>query len=186
MLPLSTAISRRARSSRPHCRAVRHFSIRPYVRLTLTRGWAGRRNPPCHATDGVALSRKDPQGLMSPLLNGWTASDEGALPTGKKLHADDTQFPVLAPRQHEERVRSPVRLRRDDRRSSLKEPAAVWFDYLSDRKASIHRPVSPRSKASWKRMATVASTRCKQVAKFIGQLAGITPGDSTTKLTQAR
>jgi transposase len=54
-----------------------------------------------------------------------------------KLHADDTPIPVLAPGNKKAKTGRLWVYVRDDTRSGLTEPAAVWFAYSPDRKG-IH------------------------------------------------
>src|SRR3546814_3027081 len=53
---------------------------------------------------------------------------------GKKVHADDTPVPVLAPGRGKTRTGRLWTYVRDDRAAASEQPAAVWFGYSPDRK----------------------------------------------------
>jgi transposase len=92
------------------------------------------------ARDGVTLDRASMGrwvGRCEELCRPLTEALRRYTMAGKKLHADDTPIPVLAPGNKKTRTGRLWVYVRDDRRSGSNEPAAVWFDYSSDRKG-IH------------------------------------------------
>jgi transposase len=92
------------------------------------------------ARDGVTLDRASMGrwvGQCEELCRPLTEALRRYTMAGTKLHADDTPIPVLAPGNKKTRTGRLWVYVRDDRRSGSNEPAAVWFDYSSDRKG-IH------------------------------------------------
>jgi len=92
------------------------------------------------ARDGVTLDRASMGrwlGQCEELCRPLTEALRRYTMAGTKLHADDSPIPVLAPGNKKTRTGRLWVYVRDDRRAGSTEPAAVWFDYSSDRKG-IH------------------------------------------------
>jgi transposase len=90
-----------------------------------------------YAREGVELDRAllaDWVGASSALLRPLVDAIHRYVLCAKKLHADDTPIPVLAPGNGKTKTARLWTYVRDDRPSGSAEPAAVWFAYSPDRK----------------------------------------------------
>jgi transposase len=100
------------------------------------------RQSEIYARQGVEISRSTLAGwvgaasdLLSPLVD---AIQKHVL-TGRKLHADDTPIPVLAPGNGKTKTGRLWTYVRDDRPAGEDTPPAVWFAYSEDRKGEHPR-----------------------------------------------
>lgn len=93
-----------------------------------------------YAREGVELERAllaHWVGAASALLRPLVDAIRRHVLAGRKLHADDTPIPVLAPGNGKTRTARLWTYVRDDRSAGDPTPAAVWFAYTPDRKG-IH------------------------------------------------
>ena len=93
-----------------------------------------------YAREGVELERAllaNWVGATSALLRPLVDAIRRHVLAGRKLHADDTPIPVLAPGNGKTRTARLWTYVRDDRSAGDATPAAVWFAYTPDRKG-IH------------------------------------------------
>jgi len=100
------------------------------------------RQSEIYARQGVDIGRSTLAGwvgaaseLLSPLVDAL----RNHVLSGKKIHADDTPVPVLAPGNGKTRTGRLWTYVRDDRPAGLKSPPAVWFAYSADRKGEHPR-----------------------------------------------
>ena len=100
------------------------------------------RQSEIYARQGVAISRSTMAGwvggasdLLSPLVD---AIQKHVL-AGRKLHADDTPMPVLAPGNGKTKTGRLWTYVRDDRPAGEVAPPAVWFAYSEDRRGEHPR-----------------------------------------------
>jgi len=95
------------------------------------------RQSEIYAREGVELDRStlaDWVGGTSQLLEPLVEELRRHVMAAKKLHADDTPVPVLAPGNGKTKTGRLWTYVRDDRPAGDKTPAAVWFAYSPDRK----------------------------------------------------
>ncbi len=93
-----------------------------------------------YAREGVELERAllaNWVGAASALLRPLVDAIRRHVLAGRKLHADDTPIPVLAPGNGKTKTARLWTYVRDDRGAGDVTPAAVWFAYTPDRKG-IH------------------------------------------------
>lgn len=93
-----------------------------------------------YAREGVELERAllaNWVGAASALLRPLVDAIRRHVLAGRKLHADDTPIPVLAPGNGKTKTARLWTYVRDDRSAGDMAPAAVWFAYTPDRKG-IH------------------------------------------------
>jgi transposase len=93
-----------------------------------------------YAREGVELERAllaNWVGATSALLRPLVDAIRRHVLAGRKLHADDTPIPVLAPGNGKTKTARLWTYVRDDRSAGDVTPAAVWFAYTPDRKG-IH------------------------------------------------
>ncbi|MES2127311.1 MAG: IS66 family transposase [Pseudomonadota bacterium] len=93
-----------------------------------------------YAREGVELERAllaNWVGAASALLRPLVDAIRRHVLAGRKLHADDTPIPVLAPGNGKTKTARLWTYVRDDRSAGDIAPAAVWFAYTPDRKG-IH------------------------------------------------
>jgi transposase len=93
-----------------------------------------------YAREGVELERSllaNWVGAASALLRPLVDAIRRHVLAGRKLHADDTPIPVLAPGNGKTKTARLWTYVRDDRAGGDATPAAVWFAYTPDRKG-IH------------------------------------------------
>ena len=100
------------------------------------------RQSDIYARQGVAIERSTLAGwvgassaLLDPLVD---ALREHVL-TGRKIHADDTPLPVLAPGTGKTKTARLWTYVRDERPAGEKTAPAVWFAYAEDRKGEHPR-----------------------------------------------
>ena len=98
------------------------------------------RQSEIYARQGVEISRSTLAGwvgaasdLLSPLVD---AIQKHVL-AGRKLHADDTPMPVLAPGNGKTKTGRLWTYVRDERPRGEQTAPAVWFAYSEDRKGNI-------------------------------------------------
>ena len=99
-----------------------------------------------------------------------------------KLHADDIPVPVLAPGLGKTKTGRLWTYVRDDRSAGDRTPAAVWFAYSPDRKASTHNRICATSPVHCKQMVTLALIGSTKQAAFGKRRAGRTYEESFTIL----
>ena len=95
------------------------------------------RQSAIYARHGVTLSRStlaDWVAGSSQLLRPLVQALHRYVMSGRKVHADDTPVPVLAPGRGKTRTGRLWTYVRDDRAAASAQPAAVWFGYSPDRK----------------------------------------------------
>ena len=95
------------------------------------------RQSEIYAREGVELERStlaDWVGGTSALLGPLVEALRRHVMNAKKLHADDTPVPVLAPGNGKTKTGRLWTYVRDDRPAGDATPAAVWFAYTPDRK----------------------------------------------------
>jgi transposase len=100
------------------------------------------RQSEIYARQGVDIGRSTLAGwvgaaseLLSPLVDAL----RNHVLSGKKIHADDTPVPVLAPGNGKTRTGRLWTYVRDDRPAGDNRPPAVWFAYSADRKGEHPR-----------------------------------------------
>jgi transposase len=100
------------------------------------------RQSEIYARQGVEISRSTLAGwvgassdLLAPLVDAIQKHVLG----GRKLHADDTPMPVLAPGNGKTKTGRLWTYVRDDRPAGEQTPPAVWFAYSADRKGEHPR-----------------------------------------------
>jgi transposase len=95
------------------------------------------RQAEIYARDGVELERStlaDWVGGVSELLKPLQEALRQYVMSGRKLHADDTPVPVLAPGEGKTKVGRLWTYMRDDRPAGDMAAPAVWFTYSPDRR----------------------------------------------------
>jgi transposase len=95
------------------------------------------RQSEIYARQGVEISRSTMAGWVgaaSDLLGPLVEAIGKHVFAGRKLHADDTPMPVLAPGNGKTKTGRLWTYVRDDRSAGDHTPAAVWFAYSEDRK----------------------------------------------------
>jgi transposase len=100
------------------------------------------RQSEIYARQGVEISRSTLAGWVgaaSDLLAPLVAAIQKHILAGRKLHADDTPMPVLAPGNGKTRTGRLWTYVRDDRPAGEETAAAVWFAYSEDRKGEHPR-----------------------------------------------
>ena len=100
------------------------------------------RQSEIYARQGVEISRSTLAGWVgaaSDLLAPLVAAIQKHVLAGRKLHADDTPMPVLAPGNGKTRTGRLWTYVRDDRPAGEETAAAVWFAYSEDRKGEHPR-----------------------------------------------
>lgn len=100
------------------------------------------RQSAIYARSGLALDRSllaewvgHCHALLSPLVD----SIRRYVLSGRKVHADDTPLPVLAPGKGQTKTARLWAYVRDDRPAGSGDPPAVWFAYSEDRKGQHPR-----------------------------------------------
>ena len=100
------------------------------------------RQTEMYAREGVELERStlaDWVGATSRLLEPLVEALRRHVMSARKLHADDTPVPVLAPGNGKTKTGRLWTYVRDDRPAGDNTPAAVWFAYSPDRKGEHPR-----------------------------------------------
>ena len=100
------------------------------------------RQSEIYARQGVEISRSTLAGWVgaaSDLLEPLVAAIQKHVLAGRKLHADDTPMPVLAPGSGKTRTARLWTYVRDDRPAGDEAAPAVWFAYSADRKGEHPR-----------------------------------------------
>jgi transposase len=100
------------------------------------------RQSQIYARDGIELDRStlaDWAGSASSLLDPLLAALEDYVMAARKLHADDTPIPVLAPGTGKTKTGRLWAYLRDDRAAGSTDPPAVLFRYSPDRKGERPR-----------------------------------------------
>ena len=100
------------------------------------------RQSEIYARQGVEISRSTLAGWVgatSDLLEPLVSAIQKHVLAGRKLHADDTPIPVLAPGNGKTRTGRLWTYVRDDRPSGEETAPAVWFAYSEDRKGEHPR-----------------------------------------------
>lgn len=100
------------------------------------------RQAEIYAREGVELERStlaDWVGRSSELLKPLNEALRQYVMSGRKLHADDTPVPVLAPGNGKTKTGRLWTYVRDDRPAGDTTPAAVWFAYSPDRRGEHPR-----------------------------------------------
>ena len=100
------------------------------------------RQAEMYAREGVELERStlaDWVGGTSRLLEPLVEALRRHVVSARKLHADDTPVPVLAPGNGKTKTGRLWTYVRDDRPSGDNTPAAVWFAYSPDRRGEHPR-----------------------------------------------
>ena len=92
------------------------------------------------AREGIEISRStlaEWVGSTSALLGPLVEAIKAHVLKGQKIHTDDTPVPVLQPGRGTTKLGRLWSYVRDDRNAGTTEPAAVWFAYSPDARASI-------------------------------------------------
>lgn len=100
------------------------------------------RQSEIYARQGVEISRStlaDWVGGASDLLSPLVEAIQKHVLAGRKLHADDTPMPVLAPGSGKTKTGRLWTYVRDDRPADERAAPAVWFTYSEDRKGEHPR-----------------------------------------------
>jgi transposase len=100
------------------------------------------RQSEIYARQGVEISRSTLSGWVgaaSDLLDPLVAAIGKHVLAGRKLHADDTPIPVLAPGNGRTRTGRLWTYVRDDRPAGEETAPAVWFSYSEDRRGEHPR-----------------------------------------------
>lgn len=100
------------------------------------------RQSEIYSRQGVEISRSTLAGWVgaaSDLLNPLVDAIQKHVLAGRKLHADDTPIPVLAPGNGKTKTGRLWTYVRDDRPGGEETPPAVWFAYSEDRKGEHPR-----------------------------------------------
>ena len=100
------------------------------------------RQSEIYARQGVEISRStmaDWVGAASDLLGPLVEAIGRHVFAGRKLHADDTPMPVLAPGNSKTKTGRLWTYVRDDRPAGEEAPPAVWFAYSEDRRGEHPR-----------------------------------------------
>jgi transposase len=100
------------------------------------------RQSEIYARQGVSISRSTLAGWVgaaSDLLGPLVGAMQKHVLAGRKLHADDTPIPVLAPGNGKTKTGRLWTYVRDDRPAGEDTPPAVWFTYSADRKGEHPR-----------------------------------------------
>ena len=103
------------------------------------------RQAEMYAREGVELERStlaDWVGGTSRLLEPLVEALRRHVVSARKLHADDTPVPVLAPGNGKTKTGRLWTYVRDDRPAGDSTPAAVWFAYSPDRRGEHPRAAS--------------------------------------------
>ncbi len=109
------------------------------------------RQSEIYSRQGVEISRSTLAGWVgaaSDLLNPLVDAIQKHVLAGRKLHADDTPIPVLAPGNGKTKAGRLWTYVRDDRPGGEHTPPAVWFAYSEDRKGEHPRRKRPKFPSS--------------------------------------
>ena len=115
--------------------------------------------------------------LLDPLVD---ALREHVL-AGRKIHADDTPMPVLAPGTGKTKTGRLWTYVRDERTAGEKTAPAVWFAYSEDRKGEHPRAHLKNFKGACRPMPTRAFITFTMAARSTKWRAGRTPGANSTR-----